>query len=135
MFALPAIWWFLYHDFMQTYSFWKYGVEKQGTIISLDHTVSRKGGTTYFYTLRIGDDTLVKSFGQRLPVGISTQVIVLSPHPRKDEEVTIGTKRNGLFDLFYYVSGGTVSIYFVLLFGIFMPLSLPSMIKEELTAD
>ena len=102
------MWWLLYQAASQSYFFWKDGVEKQATVVALDHTSSlAKGGIAFHYALRIDNDMVVKGFLRQLPVGSSVSVIVLSTHPNEDE-ITVGTKGDGLLSLFSNVVGGRV---------------------------
>jgi len=104
--GIPIVWWSLYDAASQTYSFWKDGIEKQATVIALDHTSSLpKGGIVFHYALKIDDHTVVKGLLRQLPVGSSFSVMELSPHPNEDE-ITIGTKGTGLLSLFSDVVGG-----------------------------
>jgi hypothetical protein len=90
-----------YYLASETYCFWKYGIEKSALVGALDHTHgSAKGGTTFFYTLQIGDERITQGFRVQLPEGEKIAILAL---PNK---VTPGTKNSSLFEIFSKSFGG-----------------------------
>lgn len=116
--SFPFIWWLIYYSASQTFMFWQHGVEKQATVVALDHTSSStKSGFAFHYTLNIEGRTLVKGFRHQLPIASSISVLVLSDQPNEDE-VVVGTKNTSVFALFSNVVGGNIlALIFLVVFA------------------
>jgi hypothetical protein len=130
--GFPILAWAGYALAVDTYMFWKHGVEKKAEVIALDHTSSsRKGGTTYYYELNIEDNRLVEGFSYKLPVGEYIAVLTL---PNSPDKVTLGHKNSSLFEIFSYSIGGDIMALLVISMFIFMVFYGPSALIEVLKA-
>jgi hypothetical protein len=115
----------------ETYSFWRYGVEKSAHVVALDHTSSAgKGGTTFYYAIEMDGRKSVESFRVRLPVGGDIGVLTLPDDPTR---LTPGTRRSSAFEIFAYSIGGPVMAVLVITMYVFLifagPKALVAVIK------
>ena len=100
------LWWLIWHAASQTYMFWKHGIEKQATIVSFDSTSTLiKGGIVFHYALNIDNHIVIKGFRNQLPIGMKYSVIVLN-EGRSEDDVVLGTKKDGLLNIYSAVVGG-----------------------------
>lgn len=122
--GFPFIWWLIYYSASQTFMFWQHGAEKQAIVVALDHiSSSTKSGFGFHYTLNIEGHTVVKGFRHKLPISSSISVLVLSDRPNEDE-ITMGKKDSGPFEIFSNSVGGDITAILSIL--LFVPLAAAS---------
>ncbi len=128
--GFPVLAWAGYSLTIDTYMFWKHGIEKKAEIIALDHTSSSgKGGTTYYYQLSIEEDSLIEGFRYKLPVGKYVSVLTLPSNP---EKITLGHENSSLFEIFSYSIGGDIMAVLVIGMFVFMIIYGPSTLVQLL---
>ena len=101
--GFPILLWAGYTLSVDTYSYWKHGIEKEADVINSDHTSRSKSSTTNYYELEIDNQRKIVGFSYRLPIGKTITVLTL---PNKPDKVTLGNSKSSLFELFSNSMGG-----------------------------
>jgi hypothetical protein len=111
----------LFDDFLHARRFVQYGVEKQATILELDHIIGGKS-PQYVYSLQIDQTTMLKTFPYNWTLPIKRSFLVMSDSPRSDD-VALGNRNSNAIVVMCYMEGcdkpGNLLIY-PLLFIIFV---------------
>ena len=90
-------------DFLHASRFARYGVEKQATILELDHVIGGKS-PQYVYSLRIGGTTLLKKFPYNWTLPIQRSFLVMSDSPGPDD-IALGHQDSGTLVVLCYMEG------------------------------
>ena len=98
---VAAAW--LFDDFLQARRFVLYGVEKQATILELDHIIGGKS-TQYVYSLQIDQTTLLKTFPYNWTLPIKRSFLVMSDSPGPDD-IALGNRNSSAIVVLCYMEG------------------------------
>lgn len=103
----------LFDDFLHARRFVQYGVEKQATILELDHVIGGKL-PEYVYSLQIDQTTVLKTFPYDWTLPIKRSFLVLSDSPRPDD-IALGNRSSSAIVVTCYMEGcdkpGTLVLY------------------------
>ena len=96
-----AVW--LFDGFMHARRFVQYGVEKQATILELDHIIGGKS-PQYVYSLQIDQTTMLKTvpYNWTLPIKRSFLVMTDSPGP---DDIALGNRNSSASVVLCYMEG------------------------------
>jgi hypothetical protein len=95
----------LVNDFMHARRFVRYGVEKQGTILTLDHEiVSRSPVHDFVYSLQIDENVIVKKFPYNWLLPRKRSFLVLSDSPGPDD-IALGNSNSSSLTVLCYMEG------------------------------
>jgi hypothetical protein len=101
--GFPLLAWAAIYLTADTYSFWRHGVEKRAHVVSLDHFITGKGGSTFYYRVEVDGRSFVKDFRVKLPEGQDVSVLAL---PNEPEQIIPGTSSSGAFEIYSMSIGG-----------------------------
>jgi hypothetical protein len=93
----------LFDDFLHARRFVQYGVEKQATILELDHFIGGKS-PEYVYSLQIDQATVVKTFPYNWTLPIKRSFLVMSDSPRPDD-IALGNRNSSAIVVTCYMEG------------------------------
>ena len=93
----------LFDEFLQARRFVQYGVEKQATILELDHIIGGKD-PRYVYSLRIDRTLVLKTLPYNWTLPIERSFLVLSQSPRADD-LALGNRHSGALIVMCYMQG------------------------------
>jgi hypothetical protein len=107
------------HDYSHARRFVRYGVEKQGTILSLERVISgRSPVSDYVYSLQIDQTVIVKKFPYNWWLPIKRSFLVLSDSPGADD-IALGNNTSSPFTVLCYMEGwDEPGRLFLFLFGL-----------------
>lgn len=125
--------WVFYSSMADAYKFWQYGVEKNVSVVALDHiSKGNRGPTTYYYELSIDNYSVVEGFRYELPVGVSVTVLTL---PNDKTKVSLAKPGSGPFQIYSYSVGGNVMAFINLItfvtFFFLLPYSVIQLLKSR----
>ena len=100
--VLAAIAW-LFNDYLHARRFVHYGVEKQGTIVDLDHIIGGKS-PQYVYSLQLGPTLVLKQFPYNWTLPIKRSFLVLSESPGPDD-IALGNRNSSAIVVMCYMEG------------------------------
>jgi hypothetical protein len=100
--ALAAIAW-LYNDYLHARRFVRYGVEKQATIVDLDHIIGGKS-PKYVYSLQIDHTLILKTFPYNWTTPINRSFLVMSDSPGPDD-IALGNQTSSALVVMCYMEG------------------------------
>jgi hypothetical protein len=100
--VLVAIAW-LFNDYLHARRFVRYGVEKQGTIVYLDHMIGGKS-PEYVYSLQIDHTLLFKKFPYNWTTPIKRSFLVMSDSPGPDD-IALGNQNSSTVVVMCYMEG------------------------------
>jgi hypothetical protein len=115
----------LFDDFLQARRFVRYGVEKQATILELDHMIGGKS-PQYVYSLQIDQTTVLKTFPYNWTLPIKRSFLVLADSPRADD-IALGNHNSSTVVVMCYMEGcdkpGNLLLYplMLILFAVMVP--------------
>jgi hypothetical protein len=100
-------------DFLHARRFVQYGVEKQATILELDHIIGGKS-PQYVYSLQIDRTNVLKTFPYNWTLPIKRSFLVLSDALRPDD-IALGNRNSSAIVVMCYMEGcdkpGNLLIY------------------------
>jgi hypothetical protein len=100
--ALFGIAW-LYNDYLHARRFVQFGVEKQGTIVDLDHIIGGKS-PQYVYSLQIDQTVVLKTFPYNWTVPLQRSFLVLKDSPGPDD-IALGNHNSSAIVVVCYMEG------------------------------
>jgi hypothetical protein len=101
MILVLVVW--LSNDFLHARRFVLFGVEKQATILELDHIIGGKS-PQYVYSLRIDQTTLLKKFPYNWTLPIKRSFLVMSDTPGPDD-IALGNRNSSALVVLCYMEG------------------------------
>jgi len=121
--------WLVYSLSIDTYMFWKNGVQKKAEVIGLNY----EGKYNFHnYEVKIDGNHINVEFAYELSIGKNYNVLTI---PEKPEKVTLGTKNSSLYKIFSYSVGGNfMAILQIIVFGgllLVTPTTLIGMVKKR----
>jgi hypothetical protein len=93
----------LFDDFLHARRFVEFGVEKQATILDLDHIIGGKS-PQYVYSLQIDQTTLLKKFPYHWTLPIKRSFLVMSDSPGPDD-IALGNRNSSAVVVLCYMEG------------------------------
>ena len=105
------------HGAAEAYAFWKYGIESEATVLSLDDIYHGRGGKTYYYKLAVLDEEYIDGFSYELSIGDTITVLVL---PESPGQVALGDEESSLFEIFSLMVGGWIWAILIVVFELFL---------------
>jgi hypothetical protein len=93
----------LFDDFMHARRFVQYGVEKQATILELDHFDGGRS-STYVYSLQIDQTTMLKKFPYNWTLPIKRSFLVMSDSSGPDD-IALGNRNSSAIVVLCYMEG------------------------------
>ncbi len=93
----------LFDDFLHARRFVEFGVEKQATILELDHIVGGKS-PQYVYSLQIDQATMLKKFPYNWTLPIKRSFLVMSQSPGPDD-IALGNQDSSAIVVLCYMEG------------------------------
>jgi hypothetical protein len=93
----------LFDDYLHARRFVQYGVEKQATILELDHMIGGKS-PQYVYLLQIDHATVVKTFPYNWTLPIKRSFLVMADSPRPDD-IALGNRNSSAIVVMCYMEG------------------------------
>src|ERR1700733_11517928 len=93
----------LFDDFLHARRFVRYGVEKQATILELDHIIGGKS-PQYVYSLQIDRATVLKTFPYNWTLPIKRSFLVLSDALQPDD-IALGNRNSSAIVVMCYMEG------------------------------
>jgi len=115
----------LFDDYLHARRFVQFGVEKQATILELDHMIGGKS-PQYVYALQIDQTTVLKTFPYNWTLPIKRSVLVMPDSPRPDD-IALGNHNSSASVIVCYMEGcdipGNLWLYplMVIIFVIAVP--------------
>lgn len=120
--------WMFYSSVADTYQFWQYGVEKNASVVALDHiSKGNRGPTTYYYELNIDNYNVIEGFRYELPVGDSITVLTL---PDEKDKVSLANSDSGPFQIYSYSAGGDLMAFITLITYVTFFFVLPNLVVQ-----
>jgi hypothetical protein len=122
--GIPWVIWAGVSSALETYAFWRHGIEKTAHVVDLDHTTRvPKGGTSFRYVIEVDGRRFVESFRMRLPAGGEVAVLAL---PEDPDHVTLGNSESSAFEIYSNSLGGSdvMAVLVIATFG-FVTLAAP----------
>ena len=127
--SFPFMIWLAYSVSIDTYMFWKHGVQKKAEVIKLNYEGKYNFNN---YEVKIEGNHQNVEFAYDLSIGKKYNVLTL---PKKPEKITLGTRSSSLFKIFSYSVGGNfMAILQIIVFGgllLVTPTILIEMVKKR----
>ncbi|HTV79561.1 MAG TPA: hypothetical protein VMF03_15000 [Steroidobacteraceae bacterium] len=93
----------LFTDYLHARRFVRYGIERQGTIVALDHVVGSRS-REYVYSMRIGRTSMLKKFPYDWSLPLERSFLVVSDSPGPDD-VALGNHASSALLVLCYMEG------------------------------
>ncbi|HTB65455.1 MAG TPA: hypothetical protein VK727_04460 [Steroidobacteraceae bacterium] len=93
----------LFDDFLHARRFVQYGIEKQATILELDHMIGGKS-PQYVYSLRIDQSIVFKTFPYNWTLPIKRSFLVMPNGPAPDN-IALGNQKSSAIVVLCYMEG------------------------------
>jgi hypothetical protein len=95
----------LINDYMHARQFVRHGVEKQGTILTLERVISSRAPVSdYVYSLQIDKSVIVKKFPYNWLLPRERSFLVLSDSPGPDD-IALGNQNSSSLTVLCYMEG------------------------------